>query len=213
MYSRSNHFWITVLAAAAAWAALVGAGVVRAANSMPVADAWNITSSGKAGSSGELLFRVTGEAGSDPVEVTVYVLSGSNESGVASSIRKALSSQLDARRFNVEAGEGPNVLLSRDGANRGFSVELLNSDVDDVRITVQSATPVAPPTVPSQQMPATPPMTPRTPPASGDASSTAPSPAGSSASPASPTTPPAAEAPPADGGAGAPATAPPPPGL
>lgn len=253
MYSRPNHFWVTLLAAAAVWITLVAAGAVQAANSLPLAEAWNISSSGKASSSGELLFRVSGESGRDPVEVTVFVLSGSNETGVASSIRRALSTQLDGRSFNVEAGEGPNVLLTADSGNRGFTVELVDSDVENVRVMVQSATPVAPPTVAPQQVPATPPMTPATPNAPGDAAPPAteqlpqpgPGPATPSAPPSTPSAPPAVpsappavpsspptnsstpppqpsapgatapapDAAPTGGAAGAPASAPPPPGT
>jgi hypothetical protein len=197
MYSRPNHFWVTLLAAAAVWVTLVAAGAVQAANSLPLADAWSINSSGKASSSGELLFRVSGEPGRDPVEVTVFVLSGSNETGVASSIRRALSSQLDGRRFNVEAGDGPNVLLTGDSGNRGFSVELVDSDVENVRVMVQSATPVAPPTVAPQQVPATPPTTPGTPAAPGDAAPPASEQSPAGPGPAIPSDPPATATPPA----------------
>jgi hypothetical protein len=237
MNSRTQPFGVILLASALVWVSLASA--VRAANSLPLADAWNITSTGKASSSGELLFRVAGESGRDPVEVTVFVLSGTNETGVASSIRRALATQLDGRRFNVEAGEGANVLLTADRGNRGFSLELVDSDVDDVRVMVRSATPIAPPTVPPQKEPANPVVTPATPAAPGDAAPPAdvpatpplqtpgensspttpaePAPAASSAPPASSSSPPATpSAPPegsqpANGGAGAPASAPPPP--
>jgi hypothetical protein len=209
MYSRSNHFWVTLLAAAAVWATLMGARVVRAANTPPIAEAWNITSSGKAESSGELLFRVTEGPGDSPKEVTVFVLSGTNETGVASSIRRALTTQLDRNRFNVEAGEGANVLLSGERDNQGFSVELVDSDVENVRVSVQSAAPVAPPTVPPQRAPANPPALPSTPPAPGDVvppSDAAPAPVQAppsgpaiptpSAPPATPSAPPAEPTPP-----------------
>ena len=190
-----------------------------------------------AGSSGELRFRLSDQANDDSIEITVFVLSGTNETGVASSIRRALSAQLDAQRFDVDAGEGANVQLSSDRNDR-FSLELIDSDIDDVRVVVSSAAPVAPPTVPPQRMPANSPAIPSTPPAPGDANpppapgpatpssppadSSAP-PANPSAPPASPSAPPAspsapppdASAPektsPANGGAGAPASAPPPP--
>lgn len=235
MESRTGRFWVILLASAVVWATLVGAGVVRAANTPPIAEAWNISSSGKAASSGELLFRISDQAGDDSIEVTVFVLSGTNETGVASGIRRALSSQLDQQRFDVDAGDGANVLLSSDRQN-GFSVELVNSDVDDVRVVVSSATPVAPPTVPQQQTPANPPQTPANPAAPGDsAPPPGPGPATPSAPPASPSAPPASpssppaspsappnqpsappesspgESSPANGGAGAPASAPPPP--
>lgn len=230
MEFRSSKFWVILFASAVVWATLVGAGVVRAANTPPIAGAWNITSSGKAGSSGELRFRVSDQRNDDSIEITVFVLSGTNETGVASSIRRALSVQLDAQRFDVDAGEGANVQLRSD-RNDGFSLELLDSDVDDVRVVVSSATPVAPPTVPEQQAPANSPAIPSTPPAPGDANPPpGPGPATPSAPPASPSAPPAnpsappadpsappaapsapGESPPANGGAGAPASAPPPP--
>jgi hypothetical protein len=148
-------------------AALSFFGVAFAANSGPLSEAWNIAPSGTAASSGELLFRVTPGDGEDPMEVTVFVLSGTNETGVASNIRRALSSQLKADRFNIEPGQGANVLVTPAGDEGNFTLELIDSDVENVRVLVQSAAPVAPPTVPRQAAPAnTPP--PATPPAPGD---------------------------------------------
>jgi hypothetical protein len=148
-------------------AALTFSGVAFAANSGPLSEAWNIAPSGTAASSGELLFRVTPGDGEDPMEVTVFVLSGTNETGVASNIRRALSSQLKADRFNIEPGQGANVLVTPAGDEGNFTLELIDSDVENVRVLVQSAAPVAPPTVPRQATPAnTPP--PATPPAPGD---------------------------------------------
>jgi hypothetical protein len=179
------------------------AAVAHGANTPPVSDSWNIASSGTASSSGELLFRVTPGDGSDATEVTVFVLSGTNDTGVASNIRRAMSTQLRGDRFNVQPGENANVLLTNGGRGNGFSIELLDSDVESVRVVVQSAAPVAPPTVPEQATPATPPQgKPVTPPASGDA-----------AAPATPSTPSPSPAPsaPTATPAGAAATAPPPP--
>ena len=220
---RVHRAWMTFVAGTLAWISLVLSGAVRAENSLPLSDAWNITSSGKAGSSGELLFRVTEGADTDPVEVTVFVLSGANETGVASSIRRALSEQLDARQFNVAGGEGANVLLSGSSARRGhgFSVELVDSDVENVRVRVQSVTPVAPPTVPSQQLPSNPPPV-KTPAAPGESSppegAVVPGVASTPADSPPPQSPPAESAPPRDGSsppaggeAGAAASAPPPP--
>lgn len=217
MYSRSSRLWVIVVVSAIVWATLLGAGAVQAANAPPQANSWNIASTGKASSSGELLFRVTGDADSDPVEVTVFVRSGSNETGVAGSIRRALSTQLDSRRYNVSEGEGGNVLLSNASGAAGFSVELIDSNVENVSVRVQNATPAATPTVPQQQVPAiTPDTPPGTPPAPGNAqpppgpapaTPSAP-PANSSAPPASPSSPPAESSTADQAGAGA--SAPPP---
>jgi hypothetical protein len=189
------------------------------ANTMPLSPAWNIAPSGTAASSGELLFRVTPADGEDATEVTVFVLSGTNDTGVASNIRRALNSQLRADHFNVQPGEGANVLLTST-AKPGFSLELVDSDVENVRVAVQSAAPIAPPTVPRQAIPSTPPASPASPvltnpTAPGDAMPPADTaPADNVSQPAAP--PPANSppipnpAPPADASAGAPATAPPP---
>jgi hypothetical protein len=188
------------------------------ANTMPLSPAWNIAPTGTAASSGELLFRVTPADGEDATEVTVFVLSGTNDTGVASNIRRALNSQLRADRYNVEPGEGANVLLTST-AKPGFSLELVDSDVQNVRVAVQSAAPVAPPTVPRQATPSTPPASPVAPvPANpmtpGDAMPPADTAApGNASQPAAP--PPASPpisnpAPPSDTSGGAPATAPPP---
>ena len=222
-------------------------------SSVPLSRAWNIASTGKAASSGELLFRVTPGSGEDPVEVSVFVLSGSNETGIASSIRRALSTQLDPQSYDIEAGQGANVLITAEDtatgeSSQGFAIELLDSDVDDVRVMVRSAAPVAPPTVPPQNVPANPPNpavpgNPATPESPGDAtpqqdpqtpgnpappSPQAPSnPTPSTPAPHSPASPPPQTPAPsspespspapgasnsgATGGAGAPASAPPPP--
>jgi hypothetical protein len=202
-----------------------------AASSPPLSEAWNIAPSGTAASSGELLFRVTPSDGEDPVEVTVFVLSGTNETGVASNIRRALSSRLKPDRFNIEAGQGVNVLVTPAGGKGDFALELVDSDVENVRVLVQSAAPIAPPTVPRQEAPANTPS-PATPPAHGDVTpppaEAAPPPqpefppAQPPASTSQPDTPPPANtpmptepgptpaSPPDAGEAGAPASAPPP---
>jgi hypothetical protein len=193
----------------------------NAANSPPLSDSWNIAPAGTASSSGELLFRVTPGDGGDATEVTVFVLSGTNDTGVASNIRRAFNSQLRADRFNVEPGEGANVLLTNGGRDNGFSIELVDSDVENVRVVVQSAAPVAPPTVPEQATPANPPqVAPETPPAAGDAVPpppvTTPSPGNASQpvapSPANSPSPPNPTPAPNETPGGAPASAPPPPG-
>src|SRR5690349_7504080 len=110
MYVRANKFWIVFLVSLLAWLSLMASGAVHAESSVPLSNAWNVATTGKAESSGELLFRVTPPGDSDPVEITVFVSSGSNETGVASSTRRALSSQLGSN-FNVAAGQGANVLV------------------------------------------------------------------------------------------------------
>lgn len=140
---------IAALVAASAWAA----------PAPPSAGVWNIAATGKAMSTGDLEFRVTRIDGSDPVEISVPVTAGSSEQAMARTIRRAMSAQLPRDRYHVELGEGGNVMISDPHGRPNFTIELLNSDIGNVRIAVQSVTPSAAPTVPTQAVPAeAPPM-------------------------------------------------------
>ena len=127
-----------------------GAG---AANNTPLSGTWNIAPSGSAASTGELLFRMTPGDGGDPVEVTVSISTGTNELGVARDIRQALSMQLARDRFNVQLGQGANVLVSDPRGRPNFSLELVNSDIENLRVAVRNIEPAATPTVPTQSVP------------------------------------------------------------
>jgi len=133
--------------------AVFAAALAFAAAGPPLAGVWNIATSGKATSSGDLSFRVTPNDGSDPVDITVPVISGAGDDSVARSIRRALSSQLPRNRYTVELGEGTNVLVSDPRGRPNFSLELVDSDVENVRVQVQIVTPAAPPTVPPMGAP------------------------------------------------------------
>ncbi len=142
-----------------ALAALVAA-FAHAATAPPSAGVWNIATSGKAASSGDLAFRVTATDGSDPVDITVPVMSGASEDAVARSIRRVLSAQLPRDRYSVQLGEGANVLVSDARGRPNFTLELVDSDIENVRVAVQSVTPAAGPTVPPQSVPAEAPAAP-----------------------------------------------------
>ena len=124
-----------------------------AATAPPSAGVWNIAATGKAASSGDLEFRVTSVDGSDPVEITVPVIAGSNEQTMALTIRRVMGAQLPRDRYSVELGEGGNVKVSDPRGRPNFTIELLNSGIENVRVAVQSVTPSAAPTVPTQSMP------------------------------------------------------------
>jgi hypothetical protein len=140
--------------------AAVVAAFSYGATAPPSAGVWNIATSGKAASSGDLAFRITATDGSDPVDITVPVMSGASEDSVARSIRRVLSSQLPRDRYSVQLGEGANVLVSDPRGRPNFTLELVDSDIDNVRVAVQSVTPAATPTVPTQAVPAEPPAAP-----------------------------------------------------
>jgi len=133
-------------------AAMLVAAFAFADNGTPLARVWNISPTGSADSSGALRFRVKPDDG-EPVDISVPVVMGANAETIARGIRRALSSQLSPDRFNVQLGEGSNVMVSDTRGRPHFSLELVNSDVDNLRIAVQSVTPAASPTVPSQSQP------------------------------------------------------------
>jgi hypothetical protein len=162
-----------------------------AADNAPLAGTWNIAPTGRAASTGELLFRMTPGDGGDPVEVTVTVASGTNDMAVARDIRQALSTQLARGRFNVQLGEGANVLVSDPRGRPNFSLQLLDSDVENLRVDVRSVDVNASPTVPEQSVPAVAPqLRPAPDGAPGDAAPpTAPGNSGQSASPVPPSLP------------------------
>lgn len=144
----------SVIALAALVAATSFAAPSFAATGPPLASTWNIAPTGNAASSGDLAFRISRGDGTDPVEITVPVMAGDSEDTVARSIRRVLSTQLPRARYSVQLGEGTNVLISDPRGKPNFSVELLDSGIDNVRIAVRSVTPSAPPTVPAQSRPA-----------------------------------------------------------
>jgi hypothetical protein len=231
---RATCLVAAALVAASSWVTTASAAAA-AVTGPPLASSWNIATSGSAGSSGDLEFRITPADGSNPIDITVPVISGANQDSVARSINRALSSQLRRDRYSVQLGENSNVLVSDPRGRPNFSIELVDSGIENVRVAVKSVTPTAPPTVPEQAAPATSPATPRpaiepsppqeTPPASETAPTpvpentppAAPPPMGSPAMPSP--TPPAEASPPAPDPSqpsttgetpGAPASTPPP---
>jgi len=147
-----------------------------AANGPPLASEWNIAPTGSAASSGDLTFRVTPGDGSDPIEVTVPVIMGARQETIARGIRNSLSAQLPRQSYDVELGAGTNVLVRDPRGEPNFSLELLDSDVENLRVAVQSVTPQATPTTPPQTQPVAPPPVVTPPPASEPGSGTPPPP-------------------------------------
>jgi len=102
------------------------------------AGSWNIALTGQAGSSGGLHFRLTPNDGSTPVDIVVNVIIGAREQTIAKSVRYSLASQLRPDRFKVELGEGNNILVTDLQGQPDYSLELLETDIDNVRVAVRS---------------------------------------------------------------------------
>lgn len=143
-----------------ATAAAFAAALAFAAAGPPLAGVWNIAPTGRADSSGGLHFRITQNDGSDPVDITVPVIMGAKEDTIARAIKNSLGSQLRRDLYKVELGQGANVMVSDPRGRPNFSLELIDSDIDNLRVAVQSVAPTAPPTVPTQSAPAEPAINP-----------------------------------------------------
>jgi hypothetical protein len=119
------------------------AALSSAAAGPPPAGAWNIALAGQAGSSGGLHFRITPNDGGAPIDIFVNVIMGAREPTIASSVRNSLRSQLRPDRFKVELGEANSILVTDLQGQPDYSLELLESGIDNVRVAVRSVT-VAP---------------------------------------------------------------------
>jgi hypothetical protein len=99
----------------------------------PRSNKWRLEVSGDAESDGVIKFRVKPRDGA-PVEVTASVEDGRSENGVARDIREAFQAQLPKGDYSVETDDGEDVLIKKDFGEPDFSVELVSSTVEDVRV-------------------------------------------------------------------------------
>ena len=125
----------------AAWAtgllmAQANAAVQTNAGPANPSDGWRIECSGNAESSGTINFRVQPNQG-DPIAVAVQIKQGRGENEVAKDIRDAFRAQLPADRFQTETDDGEDVLVKAKSNQPDFSIVLVGSDVDEVRLNLQ----------------------------------------------------------------------------
>jgi hypothetical protein len=106
---------------------------VYSADSPPSSNKWRLEVSGDAESDGVLKFRIDPKDGA-PVEVTANIDDGRSENGVARDIREAFQAQLPKDRYSVETDDGEDVLIKKDFGEPDFSIELVSSTVEDVRV-------------------------------------------------------------------------------
>jgi len=106
---------------------------VHSADSPPRSNKWRLEVSGDAESDGVLKFRIQPKDGA-PVEVTANVDDGRSENGVARDIREAFQAQLPKGSYSVETDDGEDVLIKKDFGEPDFSIELISSTVEDVRV-------------------------------------------------------------------------------
>jgi hypothetical protein len=102
----------------------------------PTANKWRIEIDGQALKTGEIQFRVTPRQG-DSTDVTVNIRSGRAENNVAKDVRDAFAASLSPDRYSVEVDDGEDVLIKKKEGQPDFSVELLESSVQNVSIRIE----------------------------------------------------------------------------
>lgn len=129
MHALLIALWLAATPASAADAAPEAVGATPAA---PLSNKWRLQFSGAAESAGELVFAVRDEAGA-AYEVVVPIEGNDGENRVASKVRRALDQALP-RGWRVERDDGEDVLVKRRVYHPRFSITLVRSTVEDVRI-------------------------------------------------------------------------------
>lgn len=98
---------------------------------------WRVELDGAAIKTGEMKFRLTPSQG-DVTDVTVSVKAGLDENAVAKEVRDALAAKLSPQRYRVEVDDGEDVLIKKMEGQPDFAFELVESDVQNITIRIQS---------------------------------------------------------------------------
>jgi hypothetical protein len=125
--SRKVAYWVLLAAP------LLFGMNAYAADSEPRSNKWRLEVSGDAESDGVMKFRVQ-PRDEAPTEVTATIEDGRSENGVARDIREAFQAQLPKDKYSVETDDGEDVLIKKDFGEPDFSIELVSSTVEDVRV-------------------------------------------------------------------------------
>ena len=101
------------------------------------ANKWRVELDGAAIKTGVITFRVTPRQG-EATDVAVDIKAGRDENHVAKDVRDALAAKLSPERYTVEVDDGEDVLVKKKEGQPDFSFELVESDVQNVTIKIQS---------------------------------------------------------------------------
>lgn len=97
---------------------------------------WRIEVSEGARSTGEMVFQITPRGGQSQL-LTVPIARGTRENNVAKAIKDVFESELDEYLFHVERDDGEDVLVKKRHDSANFSLRVISSTVEAVRIRVQ----------------------------------------------------------------------------
>ena len=68
----------------------------------------------------------------------LFLVERVDENAVAKGLRDALAAKLSPQRYTVEVDDGEDVLIKKKEGQPDFSFELVESDVQDITIKIQS---------------------------------------------------------------------------
>lgn len=114
----------------------VGAAPPAAAKVPSPENKWRIECSEGANSDGEIVFRVTPQAG-QPIDVRVAIENGTSENAVARRIRDAFRAALPKDAYSVETDDGEDVLIKKRYGANDFALQLVTNGVKGVRLDVE----------------------------------------------------------------------------
>jgi hypothetical protein len=97
---------------------------------------WRIEVSEGARSTGEFVFHVAPRGGQSQL-LTVPIARGTRENNVAKAIKDVFENELDQGLFHVERDDGEDVLVKKRHDSANFSLRVISSTVEAVRIRVQ----------------------------------------------------------------------------
>ncbi len=110
--------------------------VLASADTAPTANKWRIELDGQALSTGDVQFRVTPRQG-ESVDVVATIRSGRAENNVARDVRDAFAAKLSPERYSGEVDDGEDILIKKKEGQPDFSLELVESDVQNVSIKIE----------------------------------------------------------------------------
>jgi hypothetical protein len=116
----------------------IGPGIVcptAMATELRYDDRWRLEADGSARSDGEIVFRVTPEGG-ESAEITVQIVKGTSENGVARKIRDAFRQQL-VGDYKIKTDDGEEVTIRARGETPAFALELVSSSVEHTSIEIR----------------------------------------------------------------------------
>lgn len=97
---------------------------------------WRIKFNHRAKSYGEIVFSVQPEGG-ELVKIRAVVEDGMGENTVAKVVRNAFRDQLPAEVYHIETDDGEDVLVKKRRGQANFELHLLDSSVENVRISIR----------------------------------------------------------------------------